>query len=236
MSEAPSGLGYVRVKAMNIEDTLPSHDYHHRGNRMQGAQDHLIKVYIYNPVTGDVLCLHVPYNMRVGPVKQPPTIGGLQLDALVADVCNLKSLISEKYGCLVNQLRLMFKQESLLCDEASLNEYNICHGSTITLLTRTVRKSAGTLMLACEANRIRLLRETAKLRSHLLSSHPKNGEVDVQFSPRWEHVDSPGLFEEGGMLHRDSSAFKRDDIYLEPCDAEPRDIPAMRYHGNTLNE
>ena len=233
-SEAPSGLGYVRVRAMNIEDTLPSHDYHHRGNRMQGAQDHIIKIYIRNPVTGDVFDVHVPYNMRVGPVKQPPLIGGIQLNDIPKDIPNLKAIVSEYSGFPSEQLRLMFKQETLKCDEASLNEYNICHGSTVLILTKTVRKSREVTMLACEANRVHYLTQTIHFRNKLLSAYGEKDANCLQFSPRWEHNVSPRLFEEGGILHRDSASL--DYIYLDLLNDEARAIPAMKHHGSPFND
>jgi len=209
VSEADSGLGFVRVNKMNILDTLPCSDYHRRGVRMDGIHNHIIKVYIRNPVNGDVFSLLVPFDVRVGPRAAPVLVGGLSFDDSPDDGNNLKAIVSEYTGESLRDMRLMFKQELLKTDSSGINSYNICHGSTISILFRTKRKT--TIRLASSVNRV--FARNSTYTDNLCVANRSVHKVPLKVMPHWGHCDYPGLFDDGGMLAREPGKLNVETTY-----------------------
>jgi hypothetical protein len=224
VSEAPSGLGFVRVNRMHVIDTLPCCDSKHHGRRMSGVHNSLIKVYLRNTVNGDTFFLLVPFNLKVGPSNPAKHIGGLSFDSPTAEPPNFKAMISEYTGIPLTDLRLMFKQEA----------YNICHGSTVSILFKAIRKIPADLMLACSANRSKHNELMAKYRDKLISSYASRSPRPVHVMLQWHHDHSPHLFEEGGDLSREMHMLTGDHVYTTHGEVGEKALPVMRYENHTL--
>ena len=189
-----SGLGAVRVDKMRPHDTLPATDAQGRGVRMVGATDNNIRVYVYLPSTGDGFCLLVPFDLPVGGAPR-----------------SLRGLIAQTIDLPVDQVKLFFNSQPVISDHASINMYNICHSSTVTVLPRT-KKSDHSIsdlpFLATAAGAADRTGTVLRHRARLFASHSDTLTV----LPKWTHEHHPNLFREDGLLGRKAGTLGSQDV------------------------